>query len=528
MHEFGMVIVLMVICAAGLLAHRLKMATSIAFLLAGAGLGFIPEFRDFHIEPEMILIIFLPPILMEAAFFTSLRDFKNDIRNILILAIGLVAITTLCIAVLVNAISPEVGLLTGFLLGAIISPPDAAAATSILKKFKLPRRAVTIVEGESLVNDATGLILYNFALLAITTNSVDFNAMTGQFFFKALVGTLLGLVIGYGYIKIFPRFREPSVELISTFIPPYAAYLVAESIQVSPVLAVVAAGLVIGWHAPRIFSPTFRITSYSVWNAIIFLMNAGVFMLIGLQLPAIFEKLSNNYTPQIIGLILAVCVTTVVVRFIYVFMMSYGVRYVFPNIRKRDPYPHWKNVFMVAWTGMRGIVTLALALAIPYKLPNGEVYEHRELVVLLAVCVILFTLVLQGLTMPWIIKKLRLGSDFKVMQELWHARNESIRSALARIEEMMSKDCLHPQVLERIRSNYKDRLLALGDGPHTPIGDDDEDYIHPLIESENYIWKEALAIERKTIVELRNKFTISDEVMNEMLGELALLESRYN
>ena len=249
-------------------------------------------------------------------------------------------------------------------------------------------------------------------------------------------------------------------------------------------------------------------------------------MLIGIQLPEIMKKMLINYSSRLALLIFAVCIATVVIRFIYVFIMAYGIRFAFPKIRVKDPYPNWKNVFVVAWTGMRGIVTLALALALPYNLPNGETFVYRDLIILLSVCVILFTLVLQGLTMPWVIKKLRLTNDFKIHQEFWEARTESIKSALQKIESMITDDCVHPHILNRIKSNYKDRLEALGDGPHSVIGEEDT-YVHPLIESENYIWKQALEIERKTVVELRNKFAISDEVMNDILRELALLETRY-
>jgi CPA1 family monovalent cation:H+ antiporter len=520
-----LVVILLAICLAGLLSQKVRLLPPVSFIIAGFFISFLPAIEGFKIPPEFILAIILPPILNEAAFFTSYRDFKQNIRPIIQLAVGLVIVTSIAVAYVFQAFVPDATLMLGLLLGAIISPPDAVAATSVMKQVKVPKRVVSIVEGESLVNDATGLMLYKLALIAVTTATFSVEEASVEFIFMALGGIAVGLAHGFLFIKIFPKFKDESIAIISTFIPPYAAYLIAESMHVSGVLAVVTCGLYAGWKSPKIFTPQFRIPAEAVWRFVVFILNALVFILIGMQIPNLYFSLYNYETSWLISLVLAVCLTAVVVRFIYVFAVAYGTRFFLPHIRKKDPYPPVKNVFLVSWVGMRGIVTLATALALPISVSGGEGFLYRDLIIFIAVCVILFTLVLQGLTMPWVIKKLKLSHDYTFTNELWNARKKAADAAIEKLNQLKNNDNLHQEALSRITSHYNDRIISLGDGPFTAIGD--EPYIHPILESENYLWQQALKAERDIILKLRKSFQISDEVMHEVLRELDLLSSRF-
>lgn len=531
MEPIQLVIILAAICLCALLANRLKRAPPIAFLLGGVALALVPDMPHVSINPEYMLVIFLPPILMEAAFFTSIRDFRAELRSILLLAIGLVIISALAVAGTVYLLLPGATLALGLVLGAIISPPDAAAATGALKGITLPKRIVSILEGESLVNDATGIVLYKLAVGAVVAGSFSLMDASAMMAMKTLGGIAIGLVIGYLYVAMHPHLRDLSVEILTTFLPPYAAYMLAESFHVSGVLAVVAAGLYVGWHAPRIFTPRMRIPAEAVWKMVVFFLNALAFLLIGLQLPGLMERLDLNNHPEILTLALAVCIVSVIVRFIWVYTMAYGLRWALNKYHcVQEQYPAWQNVFVVAWTGMRGVVTLALAFALPMTLADGSPFPMRDLIIFLSTSVILFTLVLQGISLPWLTSKLTLSFDPKRMHEEWYARVEAARSAVARLDELKGDDTVHLPALARIREHYTERLQSLGDGPNTPLHPDHAPGLmsHPLLQAENRLWSEVLGKERETLLAMRRAYTIGDDVLHDMLREMDLLSARFH
>jgi len=529
MEPAELIIILCAICICALLAHRLQVSPPVAFLLGGLGLALIPGMHIPHIEPEMMLILFLPPILMEAAFFTSIREFRTNLRPILLLAVGLVVLTACVTAGVVVALLPGAPWALGFVLGAIISPPDAAAATSALRGAPIPRRIVSILEGESLVNDASGIVLYKFAIAAVMVGSFSFADASVEFVWKAGAGIVIGLAVAYFFIRMFPLLRDESIEILSTFVPPYAAYLLAESLDASGVLAVVAAGLLIGWHAPSLFSHRMRIPANAVWRMMIFFINALAFLLIGLQLPDLVRRLHIYDTSFVVACAIAVCAATIVIRFLFVFGMTYLVRNFFTSYCKREPLPSWQNIFLISWTGMRGVVTLALAAAIPMTLANGDPFPYRDLIIFLAVSVILATLVLQGITLPWLSSKLKLSFDPKRMQEEWIARMRTARSALEVLNRLEQEDDVHHPALARIRSHYKERIESLGDGPNTPLDPHQMPSLgtHPLVVAENRIWHEVLEREREVVLDMRRQFTIDDDVMHEMLREMDMRASSF-
>ncbi len=521
------VFALILLCGLALAAQRLKIASPIAFLFGGVAIGFSLRLPDFPIPAHAILPIFLPPLLMEAAYFTTWRDFKANARPISQLAIGLVIATTAAVAALIKLLFPDVPWAAAIALGAIVAPPDAVATVSILKTVRVPRRIIAILEGESLVNDASSLVIYQFAVAALLTGFFSAPQAGAHFIYIALMGPAIGWLCARIFIRIFPYLKDTSIEILMSFLLPYAAYLLAELAHASGVLAVVTAGLVLGWHGPTLFSPRFRMTAESVWQMVVFILNALVFVLIGLALPSIISRLS--YTPQELALYSAALVGTVIfVRMIWVPLLAYGWRFLRPKIRARDPYPPWQNVFLIGWAGMRGVVTLAAALALPLTI-DGAPFAERDIFIFLAFVVIAATLLGQGLPLPWLVRKLKFRSDYKQVEEEWLARKKAVERALVRVEQLTAGKEQIPAALARICEYYSARLSSLGDGPSTPLTPDDlpRFHQHPLIHAEHESWQDVLTQEKQVVLELRRNFEISDEVMRLLLQEIDLMAIRF-
>ena len=330
---------LLAVCLMAMVAQRVRLSAPIVFVVGGVLMGLVPDAPKITVPPQWMLLIFLPPLLMEAAFFTSLRDFQKNLRVILQLAVGLVAFTTVSVAAVGFFYIPEFTWALGFVLGAIISPPDAVAATSVIRAQRVPKRLVSILEGESLINDATGLVLYSFAVAAVVSGSFSLPLATANFVWMACCGLVLGVSLGYAFIKQFHRIKDTAIEVLATLLLPYGAYLLAESVHSSGVIAVVATGLTVGWFAPEVFQPRFRMPAEAVWKIFTFLLNGVVFLLIGLELPAIGERLFDGNVAQLLCYAGLICFVTIITRFIWVYLVGYGTRFLFPSIRKHDPYP---------------------------------------------------------------------------------------------------------------------------------------------------------------------------------------------
>lgn len=523
-------IFLLVIAVVAYLAQRVGMAYSVAFVISGIALASIPQFPMFEIPPDLLLLLFLPPLLNEAAYQTSLRDLRANMRPILQLAIGLVVATTFGVAYAFNYLAPGMGLGLGFVLGSIISPPDAVAAVSVTRHVRIPRRIMTILEGESLINDATGLVMYKFAVAAVVVGGFSLADASLQFVWMVVSGVSMGWLIGWVFMRIFPHIHEMSVQILSTFLIPYASYLLVENLHGSGVLAVVTTGLTIGWYGPQRFTPAFRGPAVAVWQMVTFVLNGLVFLLIGLHFPGLLRQL-HSYDPAIlIELTIAASVIAISIRVLWVYIVGYGTRFLFPSIRKNDPYPNWQNMFVIAWTGMRGVVSLATALALPLTVADGWTpFPHRDLIIFLAFSVILVTLVLQGLSLPWLTRKLSLTYEGSILYEQWQARKEAAETAIKRLEELAGDPDFKSPALDRIISHYRDRVMSLGDGPNTPIvlKTPPKNDHYPLIITENRLWTEALKAEREAVVCLRQRFVISDDIMHEMLRDIDLLHNRF-
>lgn len=412
-----------------MLAQKLRIAYPIFLVLAGLGIGFFPGVPIVEIDPELIFLIFLPPILYEAAWYTSWRDFKKWFGSIALLAFGLVFLTSFVVAYAARSYIPGFTLSLGFLLGGIISPPDAVAATTVLKGLKVPRRTLTILEGESLVNDASSLIVFRFALAAILTGTFSMNQASGQFFLVAGMGVVVGLAgahIMYAVHRYLPT--NSAIDAALTVMTPYLLFLSAEHFHFSGVLAVVSGGLFMSFRAHKIFrTGGTRIDMEAVWHTLIFVMNALVFILIGLELPGIVKGLGSISVSQAVTYGLLISLVTIILRIVWVYSLAclpWWINKSMNDVRK----PGWKNPLIVGWAGMRGVVSLATALSIPLVVSDGMAFPHRNLIIFITFVVILATLVLQGLTLPFIIRLIRIDELDPVRPQ--HEQHAGIRLRL--------------------------------------------------------------------------------------------------
>jgi CPA1 family monovalent cation:H+ antiporter len=424
---------------------------------------------------------------------------------------------------------PDATLATGFVLGAIVSPPDVVAAIAVIRGLRVPKRIVTVLEGESLINDATGLILYKFAVAAVVTGHFSAAQAGVHFLWMVACGTGIGLAIGVIILKLIPRIRELPVQILMTFVAPYSAYLLTEAVEGSGVLAVVALGLYVGWNSPSISTPHFRIPAQAVWKMVTFVLDSLVFLLIGLKVPSLLVSLSVYSTGELVRYTAITCATAVLVRFVWVFAVAHLTRILFPAVRRNDPLPGWQNLFVIAFIGMRGVVSLATALALPVYIGWGAPFPYRDLITFLALGLIVVTLAVQGLMLPWLLRRLTLTFDPRILQEDWNARMNAARQALAKIEEIEKGGQVHSAALDRIRGHYLTRLESLGDGPNTPITDAEmpAETTHPLLQEENRLWQDVIAIEREVVLGMRRAYEIGDSVMHDMLHDLDLLATRF-
>jgi monovalent cation/hydrogen antiporter len=522
-HHDSLVLLGLLAAVAAMLAAAptLHVPYPILLVLGGLALGFVPGMPELELPPELVLVAFLPPLLYSAAFFTSLRELRANVRAISLLSVGLVLATTLAVA----AVGHEfVGLSwpVAFVLGAIVSPTDPIAATSIARRLGIPRRIVTIVEGESLINDGTALVAYRFAVAAVLTGSFSLWEAGLRFAVNVAGGIAIGLAVGYVVRQVRRRLDNPPVEITIALMTAYFAYLPAEIVGVSGVLAAVTVGVYVGWHAPELSSPQQRLQSTAVWGILVFLLNALLFVLIGLQLRVILDTLDATPAATLAGYAALVSAAVVLTRFLWVFPATYVPRALFPRVRERDPYPPWQYPAAVSWMGMRGAVSLAAALALPQVTDAGAPFAERDLVVFLTFSVILVTLVVQGLTLPLVIRVLRLEEDGVEAKEEAKARLHAAKAALARIDELVDENWVREDTADRLRGLYtfrSERFRARLDGSDDGALDErSADY--------QRLRRELLQAERQAVIDLRRARRIDDEVMHRIERDLDLEDQR--
>ncbi len=421
MGDFKMIILIMVLLVSfTALANKKKLPYPVLLVLAGLIIGFIPNLPELVVDPEIIFVIILPPLLYDAASKTSWHEFKTSIRPIASLSITLVFFTTVSVAIIAHYFIPGFSWPLAFVLGAVVSPPDAVAATSIIKGLGLNKKVITIIEGESLMNDASALIAYRYALVAVTTGTFVFWKAGLQFLLVAGGGIIVGILIGYLLAWVHKTIaNNPVVETSFTLLSPFISYLTAEQFHLSGVLAVVCTGLVIAWRAPEVFTYQTRMRTKAIWETLMFLLHGFVFILIGLQLPLILKDLGNYSALKILGYGLLISLITIVVRIIWVFSNVYFQRIFQKNVVDIDETEsnNWKNVSIIAWTGTRGIISLATALALPLVLTDGSSFPKRYTIIFIAFIVVFTTLVIQGLSLPLLVRCLKIKPQDNTITE---------------------------------------------------------------------------------------------------------------
>ena len=497
-------------------ARRIGIPYPILLVLGGLVLGFVPGLPIVQLPPDLVFLLFLPPILFGAGFFTSIRDFKANLRAITLLAVGLVAVTTVTVAVVAQALVPGVDWAPAFVLGAIVAPPDAIAATAVFQRLGVPRRIVSILEGESLVNDATALVIYRAAVVVTVGGTFSALGLAGTFVVAAGGGLIVGLLLGSVAARVMTRLADPVFSVVISFIAPVAVYLVAQQLGLSGVIATVAAGILTGRRAAREMSSEVRIAGQAAWQVLLFLINGLAFILIGLQLPTVLDALGGRSATDLLGLAVAISATVVLTRIVWVYLGIYIPWLFVPKIRQREPDPHPRNVFIVAWAGMRGVVSMAAALALPLTFPN------RDMLIFLTFAVILTTLVGQGLTLPLVIRGLRVTADGGQAHDEAHVRLAAAEAAVARIEQLATEWPDHLPLIETLRVQYQHRSQHLDElhhaGPETDA--EKELYEHRLIR------RAVIDAERETIIRLRDTGAVDDDVFRAVERDLDLEELR--
>jgi CPA1 family monovalent cation:H+ antiporter len=471
-----------------------------------------------------VLVAILPPLLYASAFFTSLRDLRRNARPLALLAIGLVLATMLAVAAVAHAVIPGTSWPVAFVLGAVVAPTDAVAATAIARRLGLPRRLLTLIEGESLVNDATALVAYGFAVTAVLTGTFSLWHAGWRFVVDVVGGIAIGLAVGYVIRQVRRRLDHSPTEIAIALLSGYFAYLPAEAAGVSAVLAAVTVGVYVGWYTPELTTARTRLQGDAVWEILVFMLNALLFGLVGLQLRSILDSLAGRSPGSLVAYGVIVSATVIVTRLVWIYPAAYLPRFLFRRIRERDPYPPWQYPTLLGWAGLRGAVSLAAALSIPLVIEAGNPFPERDLIIYLTFCVILATLVLQGLTLPSLIRLLRLEDDGAVTKEETKARIHAAEAALARLEELAGEDWVREETAERLRGLYRFRQSRFA----ARFDDQDDGAIERRSQDYQRLLRELLDAERRAVVELRRQGRINDEVMNLVQRDLDLEDARLD
>jgi CPA1 family monovalent cation:H+ antiporter len=449
---------ILIILALVMLANRLRLAYPIVLVLGGLGLSFVDSFSNVTIDPELVFFIFLPPLLFDSAWQVSWKEFWKWRRVITSFAFPIVILTSTVIAFVSWACIPGFTLALGFLLGGIVSPPDAISASTIMKQVKVPKGLVSIIEGESLLNDASSLIVFRFAIAAVITGQFHIHEAIGSFFLVIIMGALIGLAIGFVFYAIHKWLpTTPSIEIILTLLTPYCMYYTAEHYHFSGVLAVVSGGLLLSAQRQRMLSYRSRIEGVNVWQNIVFVLNGLVFMLIGLQLPSIIDQLGDTSLSSAIGYGLTISLALIVCRILCTLGASVFTVFISRYITVADNTPGWRNPLIIGWAGMRGVVSLAAALSIPVLASNNQAFPHRSLILFITFIVILVTLVFQGLTLPWLIRKIRPQPVKNTIPENIQELNIQKKIAKCSIEFLEEKAAEGKNVSGHLK-NLNDRL----------------------------------------------------------------------
>jgi Na+/H+ antiporter len=511
---------LLAIAGLAVVARLVGVPYPVTLVVGGAVIGFLPGVPSVELDPDLVLLIFLPPLLYGAAFFTSVRDLRRNAKPIALLSIPLVLVTMAAVAVVAHE---AVGLDWGpaFVLGAIVSPTDAVAPAEIMRRIGAPRRLITIVEGENLTNDWTALVLYRFAITAVVTGSFSAWEAIPKFIGTGVGGVVVGLLVGRVIREVRSRIDDPPTEITISILSGYAAYLPAEELGLSGVIAAVTTGLYMGWHTPQLTTPLMRLQGVAIWEILTFLLNALLFLLVGLQLPTVLDGLSGNSAGELILWGALMSGVVIGVRLLWMFLVPYGVRMADRQASDGPRRAPPAERLAVGWAGMRGSVSLAAALAIPLHTDAGAPFPGRGLIIFLAFGVILVTLVGQGLTLGPMITRLRLMDDGAEEREERIARQRVAEAGLGRIDELGEPDWISPDSIGRARNMLDYRRRRFG-----ALVDGDGDGYEERTGAWRRLMYELFDAQREELVGMRNRGEISDEVRRKIERDLDLEESR--
>jgi CPA1 family monovalent cation:H+ antiporter len=500
------------------IAPALRIPYPILLVLGGLVIGVIPGMPEFELPPELVFFGVLPPLLYSAAFFTSLRDLRASIRPIGLLAVGLVVMTTVGVAVVAHALVDGLTWPSAFVLGAIVSPTDPIAATAIARRLGVPRKLVTIVEGESLVNDGTGLVLYRVAVAAVVTGSFSVLYAGGLFVVSALGGVAVGLAVGWAVRQARRRLDNPPAEITISLLTGYVAFIPAELLGVSAVLAAVTAGIYLGWHTPELTTAQVRLQGVAVWEIVQYLLNALLFVLVGLQLPVVIDALGDIPGARLLGYAALVSLTVIVLRFAWVFAVLHAPKLIARRVSS------WQGAVFLSWAGMRGALSLAAALALPLGTDAGASFPGRDLILFLTFSVILVTLVGQGLTLPLVIRVLGLEDDGLEAREEAKARIRAAEAAIARLDDLEREEWVREDTAGRLRGLYTFRT----DRFRARFEDSDDGALEMRSQDYQRLRRELLEAEREALLDLRRTGAISNDVWIRVARDLDLEDQRLD
>src|SRR5262245_22334089 len=515
-----LLVLLAVLVAAALIARRLNTAPSIVLVLAGVALALVPGLASIELAPELVLLVILPPLIYSAGVAMNWREFRFNLRPISLLAFGCVVFTTCAVAAAAHYVL-NLPWAVGFLIGAIVAPPDVVAPLAIARPLGLPRRLLVVLEGEGLANDATALILYRFAVVAISTGAFSFTQAAGTF--AAIVVGEIAWGIGIGWLSLRARrlAHDPRVEIVLSLMTPYLAYWVPEHLGGSGVLATVATGLYVSWNGPLLISSATRLQGVFFWDLIIYVIEGFVFLITGLQARTLLERAQPFSLRELVVAVVVVAAIAIAARFVWVYPATYVPRWLWPPLRRRDPSPPWTWIFVLSFTGVRGVVSLAAALAIPLTLANGAPFPHRDLILFITFGVILLTLVGLGLMLPPGIRWLKLGHDREAEEEQEYgreliARHEAMEAALRQVEEDARARGLSDDRLALARARHEARSQQF---PRTV----DEGWDAARLGA--HVRMDLITAERDYINRLLREGKITDETRRKIERELDLEEA---
>ena len=518
-----LVVLLAIIAAVSWLAARLKIPQAILLVITGVGLALVPGLPDVELAPELVLLLVLPPVIYSSAVAMSWREFRSNLRPITLLAIGCVVFTTVAVAAAAHWLL-NLSWAVGFVLGAIVSPPDAMAPLSVARRLHLPRRILVVLEGEGLANDATALILYRFAIAAVSAGVFSFPEAVGTFAAIVVGEILWGIAVGWLMLRLRRWVREPRVEITLSILTPFVAYWPPEHLGGSGVLATVTAGLYISWNGLRLISAATRLQGIFFWDFLIYAIEGMVFLITGLQARTLVSRISDDSLPELVISAIIVSAVVIVARFVWIYPLTYLPRCFIPAIRQKDPSPPWQGTFVLSFTGVRGIVSLAAALAIPFATDNGQLFPARDLILFLTFFVILVTLVGQGLLLPSVLKALGVANAGRREKasdriEEYRARQQAIEAALVRLDELAAERNISEDLIAPLRALHHDRL------EHTINQSDGDESHRQLTETQDEVELQMITTERQHINELFRKGKLKDEARRRIERELDLREA---